>query len=48
MRFDPRTMDAGQWLAMEPSEFEVRMGTTPLTRSGLERIRQNVVRNTSE
>lgn len=46
--FDPRRMEAGEWLAMEPADFEARMGATPLTRSGLERIRQNVVRNLSE
>jgi epoxyqueuosine reductase len=40
--FDPLAMDAEAWLAMDETEFEARMGTTPLTRSGLARIRSNI------
>ena len=40
--FDPLAMDAEAWLAMDEAEFEARMGTTPLTRSGLARIRSNI------
>ena len=42
--FDPLAMDAEAWLAMDETEFEARMGTTPLTRSGLARIRSNIGR----
>ena len=38
--FDPLAMDTEAWLAMDEAEFEARMGTTPLTRSGLARIRK--------
>lgn len=40
--FDPLTMDAAAWTAMDETEFEARMGATPLTRSGLARIRGNI------
>lgn len=40
--FDPLALDAEAWLAMDQAQFEARMGTTPLTRSGLERIRRNI------
>lgn len=40
--FDPVAMGPADWLAMTPGEFDRRMGTTPLTRSGLERIRRNI------
>lgn len=40
--FDPLALDAEAWLAMDQTQFEARMGTTPLTRSGLERIRRNI------
>lgn len=40
--FDPLAMDADAWLAMDEAEFTARMGATPLTRSGLERIRRNI------
>lgn len=43
--FDPLAMDAEAWLAMDETEFEARMGTTPLTRSGLARIRSNIARH---
>ena len=42
--FDPLAMDAEAWLAMDETEFEARMGTTPLTRSGLARIQSNIGR----
>lgn len=40
--FDPLAMDAEAWLALDEAQFEARMGATPLTRSGLERIRRNI------
>lgn len=40
--FDPVAMTPADWLAMSDSAFEERMGTTPLTRSGLLRIRRNI------
>ena len=43
--FDPLAMNADEWLAMDDAEFERRCGRTPLTRSGLVRIRRNVLRN---
>ncbi len=40
--FDPAAMTADEWLALTEEEFDRRMGPTPLTRSGLERIRRNI------
>lgn len=40
--FDPLTLSAADWLAMPQEEFASRMGATPLTRSGLERIQRNI------
>jgi epoxyqueuosine reductase len=40
--FDPREISAEQWLSMSDEEFLARFGTTPLKRSGLERIKQNI------
>lgn len=40
--FDPLTMDAAAWMALDETEFEARMGATPLTRNGLARIRGNI------
>ena len=40
--FDPRDISAEQWLAMSEEEFSVRFSTTPLKRSGLERIKENI------
>jgi len=40
--FDPVAMTPDDWIAMDAAAFERRMGATPLTRSGLERIRRNV------
>ena len=40
--FDPRDISAEQWLTMSEEEFSVRFGTTPLKRSGLERIKKNI------
>ena len=42
--FDPREISAEEWLAMSEEEFSMRFGSTPLKRSGLERIKQNVKR----
>lgn len=41
---DPLAFDRERWLHMTEEEFEVRFGSTPLTRSGLERIRRNIGR----
>lgn len=43
--FDPAATDAACWRAMTPDAFDALLGTTPLTRSGLERIRRNVEKN---
>lgn len=43
--FDPLAMDAAAWLGMDETAFEALCGRTPLTRSGLARIRENVRRN---
>lgn len=40
--FDPASMDARQWLSMTEEEFERRFAPTPLSRSGLERIKSNI------
>ena len=40
--FDPRDISAEQWLAMSEEVFSARFGTTPLKRSGLERIKKNI------
>lgn len=36
--FDPRAMTGNDWLRMTPEEFERHMGSTPLTRQGLEAL----------
>ena len=43
--FDPREITAEQWLTMTEEEFAEKFGSTPLKRSGLERIRANVKRD---
>ena len=40
--FDPTELDAEAWHALDERQFTERFGTTPLTRSGLERIRGNI------
>ena len=40
--FDPLTMDAAAWYGMDDAQFGERCGRTPLTRSGLERIRSHI------
>ena len=40
--FDPLTISDREWLAMSEEEFLLRFGGTPLARSGLRRIQQNV------
>lgn len=40
--FDPLAMDAAAWLEMDDAVFEALCGHTPLTRSGLARIKGNV------
>ena len=43
--FDPLAMEAADWLAMDQAAFEARCGATPLTRSGLDRLQRNILRN---
>lgn len=40
--FDPQEMDAGAWQSLDEAGFERLCSRTPLTRSGLERIRSNI------
>lgn len=40
---DPREMTPEMWLAMSRTEFETRLGETPMTRSSIERIQKNIV-----
>lgn len=40
--FDPLTMTPADWLALSDAQFDARMGRTPLTRSGLARIQNNI------
>lgn len=40
--FDPREMTPAQWHTMSNDEFSERLGETPLTRSGLQRIQLNL------
>lgn len=44
--FDPAQISPQQWLEMSEEEFSDTFAATPLKRSGLQRIRQNVRRNT--
>ena len=46
--FDPRTMGRDEWLGMDEGAFETLCGRTPLSRTGLERIRRHVLRNTEK
>lgn len=46
--FDPGDFPPERWLALEEAEFAERFGSTPLTRSGLERIRQNCRERTAD
>lgn len=48
MCFDPLEMDAAAWLTMDDRQFETRMSRTPLTRSGLARIKRNILRGESK
>ncbi len=43
--FDPREITAEQWMTMEEEEFAEKFGSTPLKRSGLERIKANIRRD---
>ena len=40
--FDPAPIDSAQWAAMDEATFTERFGTTPLKRSGLERLRRSL------
>lgn len=46
--FDPAEISPDRWIEMSEEEFAEQFASTPLKRSGLERIRQNVRRNTAE
>ena len=41
---NPLELTPEDWLAMTEEEFTARLGTTPMTRSGLDRIKKNVNR----
>ena len=43
--FDPREITAEQWMTMAEEEFAEKFGSTPLKRSGLERIKVNIRRD---
>lgn len=43
MVFDPLTTTDLMWLSMSEDEFKAKFGKTPLMRSGLERIKSNIV-----
>lgn len=40
--FDPRELSTDDWLTMDEVAFEARFGSTPLTRSGLRRLQENL------
>jgi epoxyqueuosine reductase len=40
--FDPAAISAEQWLTMADNEFVDRFGSTPLMRSGLQRLQKNI------
>ena len=40
--FDPRTMSCDDWLTMSEEDFSFKFGSTPLKRSGLERIKKSI------
>ncbi len=42
MVFNPLELNAAAWRSMSEEEFERKMGSTPLTRSGLARIQRNI------
>lgn len=46
--FDPRTLTPTAWQQMSEEEFSARLGTTPLTRSGLVRTQENITRYLTE
>lgn len=43
-RFDPRTWDIERWQNLSEEDFRADLGDTPLTRSGLQRIRSQINR----
>ena len=43
--FSPEEFSAKEWLEMSETEFSDLFGSTPLKRSGFERIKQNVIKN---
>lgn len=43
--FSPAEMGADEWLAMSDEQFLEQFSATPLKRSGLRRIQQNVIKN---
>ena len=40
--FDPRSINHDEWLAMSEEYFSFKFGSTPLKRSGLERIKKSI------
>lgn len=40
--FDPRLIAVEEWMTMSEEDFSLRFGSTPLKRSGLERIKKNI------
>lgn len=40
--FDPREMSPEEWMSLGDAEFRQRFGSTPLMRSGLQRIQRNI------
>ena len=44
--FDPRAMTPNDWLSLSEEEFSEKLGSTPLERAGLERLCENINRNT--
>ncbi len=40
--FDPVAMSADDWSSMTDAEFAERFAATPMSRSGLRRLRENV------
>ena len=39
---DPLTMSSEDWMTMTEEEFAAKLGSSPMTRSGLERIKKNI------
>ena len=46
--FDPREITAEEWLSLSEEDFALHFGSTPLKRSGLERIKKNIKKELPE